>query len=507
MKVIEREIGLVKPYEKNPRIIPEEAVERVAASIREFGFQQPIVVDKDGVIIVGHTRLKAAEKLGLEKVPVVVADLSPEKARAYRLADNKTNEATSWDDDLLFSELTDIEADIADLDFSMLDFGFSALDLGSGDFGIGEPFEDDFDGEVPKDTDIKEGDMFQLGEHVLMCGDSTSKDDVKKLLGGGTVKADMVFTDPPYGMKKENEAGGVMNDNQNNEELLLFNKRWIPLSFAALKDNGSWYCWGIDEPLMDVYGAILRPMIKERKICFRNLLTWDKGSGQGQMSQEHRSYARADEKCLFVMCGSDAMQGFSVNADDYSENMEPIRLYIKGELDKLGLSYDEIGRRLGFTGRAVGHWISKSQFYLPTRENYEALKNLGREVLGKKDYDFLKKNYDELKKDFYAGRSFFDNTHDNMNNVWHFSPASQKEREQTGDHPTIKPIALCTRAIKSSSRDGEIVLDLFGGSGTTLIACEQLGRKCRMMELDPHYCQVIIERWQALTGQMAVKIA
>lgn len=186
MKVVEWEIGRVKPYEKNPRIIPEEAVERVAASIREFGFQQPIVVDKDGVIIVGHTRFKAAEKLGLEKVPVVVADLSPEKARAYRLADNKTNEATSWDDDLLFSELTDIEADIADLDFSMLDFGFSALDLGSGDSDGGEPFEDDFDGDVPEETDIKEGDMFQLGGHILLCGDSSKSETVRKLMGGGS---------------------------------------------------------------------------------------------------------------------------------------------------------------------------------------------------------------------------------------------------------------------------------------------------------------------------------
>lgn len=184
MKVVEWEIGRVKPYEKNPRIIPEEAVERVAASIREFGFQQPIVVDKDGVIIVGHTRLKAAENLGLKKVPVVVADLSPEKARAYRLADNKTNEATSWDDDLLFSELTDIEADIADLDFSMLDFGFSVIDLGNGASDIGEPFDDDFDGEVPKDTDIKEGDMFQLGGHILLCGDSSKSETVRKLMGG-----------------------------------------------------------------------------------------------------------------------------------------------------------------------------------------------------------------------------------------------------------------------------------------------------------------------------------
>ena len=128
----------------------------------------------------------------------------------------------------------------------------------------------------------------------------------------------------------------------------------------------------------------------------------------------------------------------------------------------------------------------------------------GRKVL--KDYDFLKKDYDELKKEFYEGRSYFDNTHDNMNNVWHFSRPDNSERAQTGGHATPKPIALCTRAIKSSSREGETVLDLFGGSGSTLIACEQLNRKCRVMELEPKWCDVIIKRWENLTGKKAVRI-
>lgn len=160
-------------------------------------------------------------------------------------------------------------------------------------------------------------------------------------------------------------------------------------------------------------------------------------------------------------------------------------------------------KQLGYKdGRTVNHWWSKSQFALPTRENYEALREYGKKVL--KDYDFLKKDYDELKKDFYAGRSFFDNTHDNMNNVWHFPKTSQEERKETGGHATPKPIALCSRAIKSSSRENETVLDVFGGSGSTLIACEQLNRKCFMMELDEHYCDVIITRWENLTGQKAV---
>ena len=121
----------------------------------------------------------------------------------------------------------------------------------------------------------------------------------------------------------------------------------------------------------------------------------------------------------------------------------------------------------------------------------------------KKEYEEIKKEYEEIKKEFYKTRSYFDNTHDNMNNVWHFDRTSQQERELTGEHATPKPIALCSRAIKSSSRKDEIVLDVFGGSGSTLIACEQLNRKCYMMELDPKYCDVIITRWETLTGKKA----
>jgi adenine specific DNA methylase Mod len=286
---------------------------------------------------------------------------------------------------------------------------------------------------------------------------------------------------------------------------LEFNKRWIPLTFANLKDNGSWYCWGIDEPLMDIYSNILKPMIKRREICFRNLITWDKGNGQGQTSEEFRMYPIADEKCLFVMVGWEAVQGFTVNSCDYSPVMEPLRSYLEGEIKRLGENDETIANALGWKcGRTVNHWYSKSQFALPTKENYEALRAYGIEKIG--DADFLKREYDLLKREFYAGRSFFDNTHDNMNNVWHFQRVRGEEREDAGGHATPKPLALCARGIKTSSREGEIVLDVFGGSGSTMIACEQLGRKCRMMELDPHYCDVIIARWEKLTGQTAVKV-
>lgn len=511
MEVQEIKIDQLTPYDHNPRQ-NDGAVDAVAASIKNFGFKVPIVIDADRVIVAGHTRFKAAKKLGLESVPCIVADdLTEEQIRAFRLADNKVGELAGWDFDLLNMELAGIE------ELDMTQFGF--LDPEE----IEEP-EEVHEVETPEDVQGRTvlGDVWQLGEHRLICGDSTDVCTLDRLMQGE--KADLVFTDPPYGMKKE--ADGVLNDNLNFDDLLEFNRQWVPLTFGALKENGSWYCWGIDEPLMDIYANILKPMIKERQIVFRNLITWDKGSGQGQTEEGFRMYPTADEKCLFVMCGWDAAQGFTVNADDYSESMDAVRLYLAEEIAKLGKSDAEIAKALGYKcGRTVDHWKSKSQFSLPTRENYEALRAYARQVLGngdefgkdyevlkkdyeelKKDYDQLKRDYDDKKADFYAGRAYFDNTHDNMNNVWHFDRTSQKERENTGGHATPKPIALCARAIKSSSREGEIVLDVFGGSGSTLIACEQLGRKCRMVELDPHYCDVIVTRWEKETGKEAVLV-
>ena len=479
-------------------------------SLKECGAGRSIVIDNDNEIIAGNGIYEQAQKLGIktkivetdgsELVVVKRTDLATDDVKRKQLAvmDNSTSDSSEFDVELL-SE--DFEVD------TLNDWG---IELEIENLNSQEVIEDEIPEQV--ETRVKLGDIWQLGKHRLMCGDSTNITDVEKLMNGE--KADMVFTDPPYGMKKEKD--GVLNDNLNFDDLLEFNKQWIPLTFANTKDNGSWYCWGIDEPLMDIYSNILKPMIKQKHIAFRNLITWDKGSGQGQLCEEFRMYPIADEKCLFVMCGGNSVQGFCINQDDYSENMDKVRLYLELEIKKLKQSDKVIANALGYKdGRTVNHWWSKSQFALPTRENYEALREYGIKVLKdydflkkdydflKKDYDELKKDYDELKKDFYAGRSYFDNTHDNMNNVWHFPKTSQEERKQTGGHATPKPIALCSRAIKSSSRENEAVLDVFGGSGSTLIACEQLNRKCFMMELDPYYCDVIITRWENLTGEKA----
>ena len=479
----------IRPYPNNPRI-NDNAVKYVVQSIKDCENLDPIEVDEDNIILSGHTRLKALEQLGYDETECVrYTGLSEDQKKKYRILANKTGEFAEWDLDILSEELDSL----FDFDAEFYDFDISLDEE--------EPQEivEDEPPEPPEEPKTKMGDIWHLGKHRLVCGDSTDVAVIDRLMDG--VKADCVFTDPPYGMKKENE--GVLNDNLNFDDLLDFNRQWIPLTFGALKDNGSWYCWGIDEPLMDIYSNILKPMAKENKITFRNLITWDKGNGQGQLSSGFMMYPIADEKCLFVVCG---IQCLTLNADQYWEEYEPIRKYLYDERMKCGWDVPTMKTIAGHSDKRRDHWTSKSQFALPTKEVYEKFQKWAKDHNVKafeKEYEQLRKEYEQLRKEYEQLRAYFDNTHDNMNNVWHFDRAGKDEREHTGGHATPKPIALCSRAIKSSSREGEIVLDVFGGSGSTLIACEQLNRKCYMAEIAPEYCDVIIERWENLTGQKA----
>lgn len=490
MEIITKKVEELIPYKNNPRN-NDKAIESVANSIREFGFKVPIVIDKNNIIVAGHTRLLASKSLGLKEVPCIIADdLTEDKIKAFRLADNKVAEIAEWDLERLNEELKEL----ANFEIDMSQFGFLEDSIQEIDI-----IED----EVPtidenKQPKAKIGQVYKLGNHRLMCGDSTSKDDINKLLDGARI--DMVFTDPPYGMKKEKD--GIANDNLNYDDLLEFNKKWIPLTFEMLKDNGSWYCWGIDEPLMDIYAFILKPMINENKITFRNLITWDKGHGQGQLSADFRMYPIADEKCLFVMCG---VQGFNNNADNYFEGWEPLRDYLLESRKAMGWDVPTMKKIVGHSDLSRDHWTSKSQWNMPTRDVYEKMQAAAENQRKEQgiNNDAFKREYDDLKREYYSTRAYFDNTHDNMNNVWHFDRTSNQERELTGGHATPKPIALCTRAIKSSSRENENVLDVFGGSGSTLIACEQNNRNCYVMELEPKWVDIIIERWEKFTGKKA----
>jgi len=478
-------INEVKANPNNPRTIKDEKFKKLVASIQ--GFPQmlslrPIVVNDDMVVLGGNMRLKACKEAGLKEVPIIKAsELSEEQQKEFIIKDNVG--FGDWDWDTLSNEW-DVE--------QLQDWGLDVPDFSETEL---EAEEDDFD--VPEgliQTDIVLGDLIEIGEHRLLCGDSTDSDQVAKLMNGE--KADMAHNDPPYGMKKEKD--GVLNDNLNYDDLLDFNREWIALQFMHLKENGSWYCWGIDEPLMDIYSEILKPYIKEQRATFRNLLTWDKGHGQSQNSEQTRSYATADEKCLFVMLG---VQGFNNNADNYFEGFEKIREYLVTQKNKLGWNTDKIIEITGKT--SASHYFSKSQWAFPTEEHYNAIRNAARGDAFKKEYDALKKEYDALKKEYYSTRAYFNNVHDNMNNVWHFA-RHQKDGSE-GGHATPKPIPLCERAIKSSCPDNGLILDFFLGSGSTMVASHQLKRKCFGMELDPKYCQVIVDRMQKLDPTLEIK--
>ena len=482
-------IDSIMPYANNAKEHPQQQIEQIKRSIKDYGMNDPIGVWHNE-IVEGHGRLMACKELGITEIPIIrLEHMSDEQRKEYMLVHNQTTMNSDFDLDILSEELDDL----LDFDAEFYDFDISLDEE--------EPQEivEDEAPEPPEEPKTKLGDLWQLGNHRLICGDSTDVAVIDRLMDG--VKADCVFTDPPYGMKKESE--GVLNDNLNYDDLLDFNRQWIPLTFGALKDNGSWYCWGIDEPLMDIYSNILKPMQKENKITFRNLITWDKGNGQGQLSEDFRMYPIADEKCLFVMCGEQDMR-FKRNLEEFNEMFEPIRKWFENERKKSGLSVEQISK---IDSTRCSHYWAKVQFEFPTKEAFCKIQtycvNNGINAFGVK-YEEIKKEYEEIKKEFYKNRAYFDNTHDNMNNVWHFDRAGKDEREHTGGHATPKPIALCSRAIKSSSREGEIVLDVFGGSGSTLIACEQLNRRCYMVELAPKYCDVIIQRFENLTGKKAV---
>lgn len=367
MNIIYKKIDEVIPYEKNPRK-NDEAVKYVAESIKEFGFKVPIIIDSNNVIIAGHTRLKASKKLGYKEVPCIIADdLTPEQIKAFRLADNKVGEMAEWDLDLLNEELEDI------IDINMEDFGFD-LNL---DFEDKEVEEDDFEVEVPEEPVAKLGDIWQLGNHRLMCGDSTDKETVEKLMDGK--KADMVFTDPPYniGYQGVSDKRTIKNDKMDDNDFIEFLEKGLMIVDTAYVCCSWQYCHLFKKALENI-GMVPKAMI-----------IWNKVNPAQHL-------------------------------DKYFKQHEIIYYYGK------------------FGGEKT------------------------------------------LRGD-----------------IW------ECKRQRNTVHPTMKPIELIAMALQDQPTK-KVVYDGFGGSGSTLIACEQLNRSCYMMELDPKYCDVIIKRWETLTGKKAV---
>jgi DNA modification methylase len=497
MKTQKVKITEVKSNPNNPRLIKDDKFEKLVKSIKEFPKMleiRPIVVNADMIVLGGNMRLKACKEAGLKEIPIIFADeLTEEEQKQFIIKDNVG--FGEWDWEQLANDWDEVQLQEWGLDIP--------------DFGVTEiPAAEEDDYEMPEElhTDIVLGDLIQIGDHRLLCGDSTDSDAIDKLMNGE--KADMAHNDPPYGMKKEKD--GVLNDNLNYDDLLDFNREWIALQFMHLKESGSWYCWGIDEPLMDIYSEILKPYIQEQKATFRNLITWDKGNGQGQNSENTRSYAIADEKCLFVMLG---VQGFNNNADNYFHGWDSIVNYLDQEKNKANFTIKDCKRLAGHSEKSGCHWFDKSQWMMPTEETYNSWKNYCAKnninafekpyLEIKKEYEKIKYGHDEYKNSFYSTRAYFNNTHDNFNNVWKFERHLRQGDE--GGHATPKPIPLCERAIKSSCPDKGLILDMFLGSGSTMVASHQLNRKCYGIELDPKYCQVIVDRMRKLDPALVIK--
>lgn len=479
-----RPINSLTPYDKNPRQISDTAIQQVLESLKLHGQVKPIILSEAGhpfkqeVICCGHTTLKALQAFGADEVKVVVKAFKDEaEFLDYNVRDNKSGEFSGWDFDGL-ANMFDME--------ELQNLGFSEDDL---DIFTDEPEEGNTeDDAIPDEVEAisKLGDLWILGEHRLLCGDSTSVEDVGRLMDG--VKAQLLHADPPYGMGKEKD--GVLNDNLHGDNLDGFQMQWWKSFRPSLDDNASAYIWGTPEDLWRLwYKGGLNDY---ERLTFRNEIVWNKGHGQGMESEQHRMFPTASERCLFFMLGE---QGFNNNADNYWEGFEPIRLYLKNERDGMGWNNKTVADWFGFHPRMADHWFSKSQWSFPQREQYERLQS---EAKGKA----FKKDYDQLKQAFYETRAFFNNTHENMTDVWQFERVTGEDRH---GHATPKPVKMCERAIKSSCPDDGIVVEPFLGSGSTLIACEKTKRKCYGMELDPHYVDICVKRWEEFTGNKAVK--
>lgn len=427
MEIVLKKLNEVHPYENNPRI-NDKAVEAVTKSIREFGFRQPIVVDSDGVIIAGHTRWKAALDMGLDKIPVHVANLTPEQVKAYRIADNKTGELADWDFDKLSVELADLSLD----GFNLSMLGFSELELAKL-MGNNIPLLNPDDApDIPDVPASQRGKIYRLGSHRLICADSLVPENLRRLTGGK--RANFVFTDPPYNMNYQSKSlGGIKNDRMAEAAFVSFILRSLIAMKTAITASASYYICMSAAEYPTVYHQFRKHGLRGRQII------WLKPSA-GLGGQEYRPQY---EVMLYGYMGS--KQSRIWNAERSESDF--------WELD----CPDSIMTRLDgeTTVIEVGSGLETVQLLLDGRISGSAV--------------------------FFSGETA---------DIWKFSRPGGKYV-----HPTQKPVALVERALKNSSNPGDMVLDLFGGSGSTLIACEKTGRVAYLAELDEKYCDVIRRRW------------
>jgi len=434
------DIDKLVPYARNSRTHSPEQIKQIQASIREFGFVNPVLIDGKFNIIAGHGRVLAAKSEGLEEVPcVLVEHLTEAQKKAYILADNKLALNAGWDTEMLKIEIGELKE--LNFDIGLIGFDGDEIDL---IFKQEEEVEeDDFDvdqalGEIVKPI-TKRGDIWQLGKHRVMCGDATIQTDTDKLMGGEL--ADMTFTDPPYNV---NYAGGtkeklkIQNDSMEDSKFYRFLYNAYVSMYGAVKAGGAIYVCHADTE-----GINFRKAMKDAGWELKQCIIWVKNA--------------------LVM-----------GRQDHHWQHEPI-LY--------GWKPGEAHRWYGGRNKTTVIKSEDGVFINKTGTGFQLTFNNGHQ---KVVLDVPKYEIKEVLSD-------------DITTTWHIDKPLRN-----GEHPTMKPIKLCARAIENSSKNRDIVLDLFGGSGSTLIACEQTNRTCYMSELDEKYVDVIIKRWETLTEQKAV---
>lgn len=386
MRVSNIPIDELKPFTKNPKKHPEKQLRMLKKSMQEFGWTNPILVAEDNMVVAGHARLQAATELGFTEVPVIKLDLPYEKAVAYVIADNRLAELAETDTELLASLLQEV-VDIPDFDIEAVGFEMQDIDEMMEELNPKEIIEDDVP-EVPEEAVTVRGDIWELGRHRLMCGDSTSDDCVGKLMCGAL--ANLIVTDPPYNVGytgKTEDALKIENDSMSDSDFYDFLLSAYLQMYNHSDDGAGIYVFHADMEGINFRKAMIDTGYKLSQCC-----VWIKNT-------------------------------MVLGRQDYHWQHEPILV--------------------GWKPTASHNWYSDRK----------------------------------------------------QTTVWNFDRPTASR-----DHPTSKPVELISYPIKNSSKVNDIVLDIFGGSGSTLIACEQTNRTCYMMELDPHYCDVIIQRYVNLTG-------
>ena len=471
------------PYARNSRTHSDVQVNKIASSIKEFGFLNPVLIDKDNGIIAGHGRVMAAQKLGLKEVPVLqIGHLSDTQKRAYIIADNRLALDAGWDEEMLRVEF----AELADNGFNLELTGFEIGEIESLEPEIIAEGLTDED-EVPDAPTVAVtvlGDVWLCGNHRVMCGDSINGDNIEKLMNGE--KAQLLHADPPYGMGKEKD--GVENDNLYADKLDAFQMDWWAGFRPFIENNGSVYIWGNAPDLWRLWYK--GGLADSERMTFRNQIVWKKDAAQGMSSDAHRMFPTSTEHSHFFMLGE---QGFNNNADNYWDGWDSVVNYLREEKEKTGWGIAKFKRLAGHSETSGCHWFDKSQWSFPTKAVYDTWQ---KEAKG----EAFKREYDELKREFYSTRAYFDNTHDNMTDVWGFGRVTGEERH---GHATPKPVEMMERVMKSSLPKGGLCVEPFGGSGSTLMGAEKTGRRCYTMEITPAYCDVIVKRWQSFTGKEA----